>query len=89
MQTAEKEVSHGTVVKTLNTPSPFPPKFNTFLSCDEELEKMKKPGLLVTKSVLITWGLEGPTQLETLTKSTLRRNSSRFSPNANYNVKAL
>lgn len=67
----------------------FLPTFNTFLSWDSELlnsKEWRQSGLLFNITVLIAWGLESPTQLETWIKSALTRNLLWSSPNATYKV---
>ena len=67
----------------------FSPEFNTFLSWDQEwlgLKGWRQANLLFSISVLIAWGLESPTQLDTLIMSALVRYVSKSSPNATYKV---
>ena len=67
----------------------FSPEFNTFLSWDQEwlgLKGWRQANLLFSISVFIAWGLEIPTQLDTLIMSALVRNVSKSSPNATYKV---
>lgn len=67
----------------------FSPEFNTFLSWDQEwlgLKGWRQANLLFSISVFIAWGLESPTQLDTLIMSALVRNVSKSSPNATYKV---
>lgn len=67
----------------------FLPEFNSFLSWDQEwlgLKGWRQANLLFSISLFITWGLESPTQLDTLIMSALVRNVSMSSPNATYKV---
>ena len=67
----------------------FSPEFNTFLSWDQEWSRLKgwrQAKLLFSVSVFIAWGLESPTQPDTLIISALVRNVSKSSLNATYKV---